>query len=245
MRIAQCLLLIGLLPALAQAQVVSDRPDVAEGPAVVGRGVFQIETGLARERNGAGERTYTTPTLLRYGAFDTVELRLETDGRMSAPSGRGYGDVGIGAKWHLQDGGEDSPAIGLEVKVDLATGSRAFRGQGSRPALLLATEWELSPEFSLSVMPGVIRDRDDSGAAFTAAIMAVSLDKEWTEQLHSFVELSAPQIAGSRHGGTQASVNLGVTYALSKELQIDTALFRGLNKRTPDIYWTVGLSARF
>lgn len=245
MRFAQCLLLICLFPAFAHAQVVSDRPDAAEGASVVGRGVFQIETGFAQERNSARERTNSTPTLLRYGAFDTVELRLETDGRIAAPTARGYGDMAIGAKWHLFDGDKDGPAIALEGKVELATGSRAFRGQGSRPSLLLATEWELSPEYSLSIMPGISRDRDDSGAAFTAAILAVSLDKEWAEGLHSFVELSLPQIARTRYGGTQATIDVGVTYAVSKDWQVDTALFRGMNKKTPDIYWTVGLSARF
>jgi len=32
---------------------------------------------------------------------------------------------------------------------------------------------------------------------------------------------------------------------LSNNWQIDAALARGLNKNTPDLAWTVGLSARF
>src|SRR4051812_5398916 len=161
MRFVQCLLLILLCPVAAQAQVVSDRPDAADGPNILPRGVFQIETGLASERDSARERTRSTPTLLRYGAFDTVELRLETDGRISAPTARGYGDVAIGAKWQLQDGEKGEPALALIGQLEMATGSRALRGQGNRPSLLLATEWELSPAWSLTVTPGVIRDRND------------------------------------------------------------------------------------
>jgi hypothetical protein len=245
MQLAQRLLFILLLPACAHAQIVSDRPDAAEGSGVLGRGVVQIEAGLAAERNGAGERTTSTPTMLRFGLSDNVDLRLETDGRMGSPSGHGFADVTVGAKWRLQEGGKDSPALALIGQVGVPSGSRQFKGQGYRPSLLLATEWELSSDLTLAVMPGAVRDRDDNGAAFTAGILAVSLDQEWTEQLHSFIELSAPQIATARHGGTMATLNAGLTYALSKLWQIDTALFRGLNKRTPDLYWTVGLSHRF
>jgi hypothetical protein len=245
MRLASCLLLICLSPALVQAQVVSDRPDAAEGTTVLPRGAFQVEAGLAIERDRSREYTRSTPTLLRYGAFETVELRLETEGRLSAPAAHGMADMAVGAKWHLMDGENGEPAIALVGNIALATGARAFRGQGSRPSLLLATEWELSPDMSLSLMPGLVRDADDSGNHFVAGILAISLDKEWTEEFHSFIELSAPQIARTRYGGTQATVNAGVTYAVSKQLQLDTAVFRGLNKRTADLYWTVGLSTRF
>jgi hypothetical protein len=245
MQLAQRLLLICLFPTLAHAQIVSDRPDAAEGTGVLGRGVFQIEAGIAVERDRAGDRTTSTPTLLRYGISNDIDLRLETEGRMNSPSGRGFADVSVGAKWRLQEGGKDAPALALIGQVDLPSGSRAYKGQGYRPSFLIATEWELSPEMTLAVMPGILRDRDDSGSAFTAGVFAISLDTEFTEQLHGFVELASSQIARGRHGGTMATFDVGVTYTLSKDWQVDTAFFKGLNRRTADLNWTVGLSRRF
>jgi hypothetical protein len=88
-------------PAMAAGEepIVTDRPDFVESSQVVGKGRLQIETSLAAERDRAGgatERTTSTPTLLRIGASDSIELRLETDGRMHAWSGEagGHGRTG-------------------------------------------------------------------------------------------------------------------------------------------------------
>jgi hypothetical protein len=107
-------------PALAQEKqepLVSDRPDLVETSEVVGKGRFQIETGVLVERERSADergRTYTTPTLLRVGLSDTVELRLESEGRTiehsrDKASGErstiaGYADTSIGFSWHVQDG---------------------------------------------------------------------------------------------------------------------------------------------
>ena len=76
--------LLSALPLLALAddkdQIVTDRPDFVESSNVVGAGRFQIETSFALDRNkanGIKERTYSTPTLLRFGINDTIEARLE------------------------------------------------------------------------------------------------------------------------------------------------------------------------
>lgn len=94
-------------------KIATDRPDFVESSDVVGKYRFQIETSVALERNkedGFKERTFSTPTLLRYGVSDNLELRAETDGRLVARTDdlvagtrvteRGYGDLSLGVKWH-------------------------------------------------------------------------------------------------------------------------------------------------
>lgn len=88
-------------------QIATDRPDFVGSSDVVGKGRFQVETSFARERDGSGAQrlhTTSTPTLLRAGVPDTLELRVESDGRMHAWDGsgshRGYADASIGVKWH-------------------------------------------------------------------------------------------------------------------------------------------------
>jgi hypothetical protein len=251
--------LCGLAPLAAHAAdddtIVTDRPDFVESSQVVGKGRAQVETSILLERDrhdDTRERTLSTPTLLRFGVSDTLELRLETDGRVVArttdlPSGArstmaGYADTSFGVKWHLADQQDLAPSVGVLVHADLPSGSSALRGAGVRPSLRFSAEWELPAEMSLGVMPGIALERNDAGARYSHGIFGIVLGKGWTERLRGFVELAAPHIARSSNGGTQATFDVGAAYLLSARCQIDTMLSRGLNRRTPDLSWTFGLS---
>jgi hypothetical protein len=247
---------IALCAAGAQAQdkIESDRPDFVESSKVVGKGRFQFEAGLLYERErdaGTRERTLSTPTLLRFGIAETLELRVETDGRMnrhSTEEGRrtsaaGYGDTALGLSWHVLDGGEGRPSVAVLASAEFDSGSRAFRGDGVRPALRVAGEWELPNEMTLGVMPGIGVERDEGGR-YRYGMLGVVLEKEFGERWSGFAEVALPHIARSRHGGTEASFDIGAAYFLSKDVQLDAMLSRGLNSRTPDVAFTIGLSIR-
>ncbi|MBS0444977.1 MAG: transporter [Proteobacteria bacterium] len=123
----------------ADEAIVTDRPDFVESSDVVGRGRFQIETGYQSGRTSSGgltTRTRTTPTLLRIGVGETVELRAETDGfaHQSAdgqPSASGFSDWSLGAKWHMRDGDEEHgmPSIGWLLHADLDEHGKSFRAR--------------------------------------------------------------------------------------------------------------------
>ena len=89
--VAVSLLLFGSA-ALAQTQspqaglINPDRPGIADGSAVVGRGIFQIEAGLERDHD-AGDRSIATPLLLRYGVNKAFEMRVEGNGYVHAKAG--------------------------------------------------------------------------------------------------------------------------------------------------------------
>jgi hypothetical protein len=234
-----------------------DRPDVTESSKVVGKGRFQIETGVEwdRQRDAAlHERTVTTPTLLRIGVGESTELRIETDGRTivhdSFPgTGQrevtaGYADTELGLKWQLAEQNGKQPSLGVLLHAALPSGSRDLRGHGLRPSLLLAADWELAGGYSLSVMPGLGTDSDDDGARYGYGVLAASLSKEFKERLHGFVEVATPQIARAAHGGTQALLDFGVAYLVNKDVQVDAMVVHGLNKRTPDVGLGFGLSVR-
>jgi hypothetical protein len=252
-----------VLPLLAHAaddkdQIATDRPDFVESSNVVGAGRFQIETSFALERNkadGVRERTYSTPTLLRIGIGDTLEARIETDGRMRLVSDdlatgkrqteNGYADVSLGLKWHVADEQGMRPSLGVLAHVDLDSGSAAFRAPGKGGSLRLAAEWELPNDFGLGVMPGIVWQHNDRGERYTSGVFGIVLGKDLNERSRVFVEYAAPQIASSRNGGTLSTFDFGGSYLLTDSVQVDTAVSRGLNRNTPDWSWTVGLSIRF
>lgn len=246
-------------PAWAEDEpIATDRPDFVESSDVVGKGRVQIETSLAWERDrfgGTKARLSSTPTLLRIGLADTWELRLETDGRLRLRSeeagmttrARGWSDLSVGIKWHQRDGDEEAgtPGLGWLLHVDMDSGSGAFRGQGLRPSLRFVAEWEFAGGWSAGLMPGIYRDRNEDGGHFTGAILAGVVGKSLTEQLRAFVEVSGQQLTSARNGGSVVTLDAGLAYLLDRNLQVDMAVSRGINRNAPDLGWTIGLSARF
>lgn len=238
-------------------QIVTDRPDFVESSDVVGKGRFQIETSFALERDqtgGARQRTYSTPTLLRVGVGDTLELRIETDGRMrvvtdvaghGASTENGYADTALGVKWHALDARGALPSVGVLAHVDLDSGSGPFRAPGKGGSLRLAAEWDLPGDYALGVMPGLASQRNDAGARFSSGIFGIVLGRAWSERLRTFVEYSAPRIARAHDGGSLTTFDLGAAWLLSDAAQLDTALSRGLNRTTPDWSWSAGFSIKF
>jgi hypothetical protein len=235
--------------------IVTDRPDFVESSNVVGKGRVQVETSVLAERNRnelSRDTTLSTPTLLRVGAGDSWELRLETDGRTVARSTdtlsgersviAGYADSSVGVKWHLADEQGAAPSLAVLAHADLPSGSRALRGEGVRPSLRVAAEWDLPADLSLGVMPGIAVDRNAQGERYRYGILGVVLGRELSERSRGFIEVAAPQIARAADGGTVATFDVGAAWLLSRSCQLDTMLSRGLNRRTPDLSWTVGLS---
>jgi len=257
--VAACTL--AALPAHAgdDEPISTDRPDVVESSQVVGKGRVQIETSVQWERqrgDGARVETLSTPTLLRIGAGERLELRVETDGRQRIRSSdsagvdrvSGYADSAVGIKWHVADqqgeGLAGRPSMAWLVHADLPSGSRVLRGHGVRPSLRLAAEWELGDGYGVGVMPGVALESDEAGKRYGFGILAATLGKEFNERVRGFVELAASQIARAAHGGTEATFDTGLTYLINKDCQLDLALARGLNRRSPDLRLGAGLSVR-
>jgi len=253
-----CLLPLGACAAPDDDAIASDRPDFVDSSAVVGKHRFQIETGVATERDkadGMRDREDSTPLLLRYGVSDDWELRLETDGRLRATSDDlaagsrsrviGYADVSVGAKWHVRDAAGAWPALGLVGSWDLDTGSRPLRAQGKGGTLRLGAEWDLPGDLNLGLVQGLAWQHRDDGQRFISALFGIALEKSWNERFSTFIEYSARQIARARDGGSVSTFDIGAGWLLGKSVRLDTALSRGINRNAPDWNWTAGVSLRF
>jgi hypothetical protein len=244
------MLLCAGLTARADDAISPDRPDFTNGPDVMAAGRFQIETSGAWQRDkadGLTTRLRSTPTLLRLGVGHDLELRLDTDGwqRQSNPAASGRGDLAVGFKWLMQDGDEARPGMGWLFEVKTPSGSGPFKGRGLRPTLSLLTQWELPAGYSLGTMAGLVTDRNDADQRYTAALLSASLGIPLGQGLHGFAEIAGQQLASTRNGGNLVTAGTGVAWQATNDVQLDTAVFRGLNRNTPDWAWTVGLSLRF
>lgn len=252
-----------LVSAAAAAQDVealsTDRPDFVESSDVVGQGVFQVETSLSFERdrsNGIASRTRSTPTLLRYGISEDVELRIESDGLVrqtvsdaaTTSTRSGSADTSLGAKWHLRaaDEATGQPGLAVLAHVDLDSGSSAFRGAGKVPSLRFVAEWALPGDASFGVMPGVFYGKDDASRnRFWGGILAATYSRPLGKSTRGFVEIAGQELRRNRYGGNVVTFDTGVMYAIDSETQIDFSINLGLNDHSPDRTLSIGFSRRF
>jgi hypothetical protein len=263
-RMAACLITLatGFSWTLAIAAdddgIATDRPDFVESSSVVGKGVVQIETSLAHERDkrdGVKTTLRSTPTLLRYGIVQDFELRLESDGLLSqnvsgpaiSARDRGTADMSLGVKWHFADGNETQgrPALALLAHLDIDSGSAAFRGPGKVPSVRITSEWELADDASFGVMPGLAYAKDDgTGKRYWSGILAATYSRPLTGPVRGFVEIAGQELRSKRYGGNVVTFDTGITWALDRDTQLDLSINLGLNKNTPDRAMALGFSRR-
>jgi hypothetical protein len=231
----------------ARAQIATDRPDFVESSATVGAGRVQIETSVALARDG-GLRSWSTPSLVRVGIGDRLELRAESDllvhDRSGGASSSGLADLSLGAKWAAADDAGGGPGVAILVHADLPTGSQEWRGEGVRPSVRAVLEQELPNDFAVGLMPGVLANRG-VGGHYAAGILGVVLGRSWTDRFRSFVELGLEQIARERDGGTMGSWNVGGALLLDDDTQLDAALAFGATSTSTPFALAFGFSRRF
>lgn len=250
MRLALLLLLAAGTAARADDAISPDRPDFTNGPDVLAAGRFQIETSGAWQRDraeGLTTRLRSTPTLLRLGLGHDFELRLDSTGslRQGNPDASGRGDLGLGFKWQWQEGDANRPGLGWLFDLQTPTGSGPFKGHGLRPSLNFLAQWELPAGYSLGTMAGLLVDRNDADQRYTAGVLSASLGIPVNDKLRGFAEIAGQRLTSARNGGNVVTLGTGLAWQVTGDAQLDAAVFRGLNRSTPDWACTVGLSLRF
>jgi hypothetical protein len=131
--------------AVAQdVEFTADRPGASTGPAVVGLGVAQLEQGMAAANDGGSMQYTLSNTLLRYGLFEGVEVRLGGDALLyeDAFDWRGaFSGLSVGTKIRCYEGSGFVPAISLMATLSVPhTGSAGFVTDHLAPSLHLLFE---------------------------------------------------------------------------------------------------------
>ncbi len=241
--------------AVAADYISSDRPGIADSSEVLDAGQMQIETGLQRETRRAGdppERNVLLPTLLRFGAAEGWEIRLESDvhgwmKQSDAPSGRAQAvaPASLGFKYRLQDADGPRPSLGAIARVSPPSGTKSLRTQHTTADLRLAADWELGSQWSLNPNVGLALDEDDQGRRFGAGLLAVTLSYRPAPALELFVD-AASQRPASKGGRTAVVYDAGLAYLVSRDLQVDVSVgARGKGSTPPRSFLAAGLSFRF
>ena len=226
-----------LVFAQEEVEFTADRPGASTGPSVVGQGVIQLEQGIQYDGDGgAGTFTFSN-TLLRYGLFDAMEIRLGGDGFMYRPEGqlKGYkpafSGLSIGTKIKCFEGQGAIPAV--SVLADFAvpcTASKGFNTDHLAPSLYLLFENPVNDWLSVGYNLGAEWDGNLPNATTFAA---VCLGFTATENLGCFIE--SYNYFGAF--GNVYAMDFGFNWMVGRKVQLDLAA--NMDLRNPAQCWSI------
>jgi hypothetical protein len=232
--------------------MVTDRPGQTNGPFAVAPGHLQIETGVVNY-------TYDHGTSLhRLDLFSQTEFRvgLVPDGEFDlvinpyswqAQAGQltsGFGDTTLQGKWCLWGSAASPTAFGLIPFVTLPTGRQALGAGGTEGGVAFPFVATLPAGFGLGIMPGIAAIRYPGGGYYTQVTASISLEHDIVENVSVFGEFAAA-LDAAHPGEWVGSVDFGLAYLITNDLQLDVGLNVGVTRAAPDVNPFLGLSIRF
>ena len=249
---AGALILAVATPAPAQdappaPPILPANDDVTDGTDTTDTGLLQVELGGVFTRTDASTRTGGTPLLLRYGAFDWLEVSAGTDGyltqRARAGATSGLGNTLIGARVRLFAARGGLPILSVLPTVVLPTASRT-KGLGSGDtdaAIAVISGRDLPGRSHVDLSYGAASIGDGEGGrlaqhnAFVSGTLGVT--PAWSPGI-TLTWLSRQDAATGR--ALLLSADSVVT--LSRRLAVDVSVVAGLNRAAPDVEISAGLS---
>jgi Putative MetA-pathway of phenol degradation len=227
--VAAVLIALVSLPALAQqAEPISaDRPGLADGSAMVGKGVVQLETGVTLEGD---EESVTLPTLLRFGLSERFELRIESDVAGWSSGSSDIAPVAAGFKLRLTRG---SIPLSIIAGVQPPSGGGRLRTDDLESEARLVSDIDLGHDLSLTPNLGISLV-EGSGAT---AVFAMTLGKQ-VGRAQPFVDFETRKDA--------VIADAGVAWIVRPDTQLDVSGGVAVTGHEyPDWFIAAGFSRRF
>jgi hypothetical protein len=245
--------------------MTTDRPDITETPITVNAGHVQIEStilGFSRSRRdsqGAIADTYELATTnVRIGLTHNVEAGFvwqpygvaRTHGGAGGDT-RQSGIGGLELRGKINLWGNDtfdkpgSSALALLPFVVLPTDRHNGIGPEFREGgLIVPYAVKLTDKVGLGINAGVSWLKDDAASGYHAEYLAsASLGVEWSEALGAYYEVAGRFRTDDR--GDEVVLGTGITYRLSKNVQLDAGVNFGVTPAADRINPFVGLAVRF
>lgn len=233
----------------APTPLSTDRPDFTEAVDAVGAGRLQIESGYTFTRERSTDTHGFPETLVRFGVLDRVELRFEWAGwnwiDAGGPGARddGHNDISIGAKVAVLEQDGLIPALSVIARTSIPTGEPGIGADDFEPEGKLVWAYDVTEGLSLSGNLNLALPVSDRGRYFEPAA-SVSLAFDLTDMIGAYVEYFGFYPV-DRGGPARHSVNTGLTFLLTPDLQLDLRIGAGLSDAADDLFAGAGISVRF
>ncbi|MFZ4106597.1 transporter [Flavobacterium sp.] len=223
--------------------IQADRPDQTETPAIVPKGMFQVETGFTFQKNDAFSKSFSLPTTLwKYGVNDNFELRLITEFDSEIVDNEkwnGLAPIYIGFKVKLAEEKGVIPKTSFIAHIGLPNAaSSKYKTDYFAPEFRFVMQHTLSEKFSLSYNLGA---EWDGFTAQTTFLYTLTTGYSINEKLGYYIEIFgfAPQNKKANH-----NLDGGFTYLINNNFMVDLSSGIGLTNNAPLHYFACGFSIR-
>lgn len=245
-------------------EMTTDRPDKTESPFTLDAGHFQIEMDLvthSRDHDtsqGADtqlQRWAIAPVNLKVGLLNSVDLQVVIDtyehvrveDRLTGAVDRraGFGDVTTRLKWNLfgNDGG--SVALGVMPFVKFPTSQDQLGNNSVEGGLIVPVAFQLPAGFDLCLMTEFDFLRDDVGRGHHVDfINTATISHDLVGKLGAYLEFFS-LVSSDSSNDWQGSVDIGLTYAITADGQLDAGVNLGVTDSADDVNPFLGISWRF
>jgi hypothetical protein len=240
----------GAFGQTTKPEIVTDRPDQTEAPALVPMGGIQVELGTVIENDAVDDTKVTNYTyataLVKYGINDHIELRLITEylgqrvkfNESNINKIDGASPLALGVKIKIADEEKFWPQAAFIGHINLKTGSSEFAPDYTAADFRFTFAHTLSEKFSLSYNLGAEWDGETPEAAF---LYTLSLGYAITDKLGAYLESYSffPEDNQADH-----RIDAGITFKITSVVQWDMSGGLGLNDIAPDSFLSTGISFR-
>jgi hypothetical protein len=243
-------------------EFATDRPDRTESPFTVDAGHFQVEmdflTYIYQRKDGGGvEETVKTlaiaPFNLKVGLLNNVDLQIvtlpynfqwtrdHTTGRKTTASG--FGDILLRCKMNLWGNDGGSTAFAMMPVIKFPTNQDDLGNRAVEAGIILPLAIQLPGDWGLGTMVQVNYVQDSESSDYHAEVIeSITVGHDIIGKLAGYVELFS-NLSSERHASWIATFDVGLTYALSRNVQLDAGINIGLTEEALNPF--IGLSVRY
>jgi hypothetical protein len=239
-------------------ELSTDRPDQTESPYTVDAGHWQIEFDFANYTydSDAGVRTRTlnvAPVNVKLGLTNTTDLqfiydsytreRVRTAGVTTTTDD--WGDLTLRLKQNLwgNDGGDTALAVMPFIKLPLKTGDAG--NDLVEGGIIIPLAVSLPAGWGMGLMTEIDWLADATGnGRHVEWLNTITFSHDITERLGGYVEFVSVH---SEESGAEwvAQADIGLTYAISDDIQLDGGCNFGVTDAAPDVQPFIGLTLRY
>ena len=247
-------------PIAAMRELTPDRPDKTESPYTVDAGHFQVEMDFANftydRTDGVTTRAWNiAPINLKVGLLNNADLQLIFDSYLHVrtedrPAGTtttqsGVGDLTARLKINLwgNDGGQT--AFGLLPFVKFPTSTDQLGNHAVEGGIIFPLAVKLPAGFDLGLETAVSFLQNASDTRYHEEfINSITVGHTIIGDLGGYVEFFS-SISTERHSTWVGTVDVGLGYALTRNVQLDCGCNFGITRAADDLNPFAGITVRF
>lgn len=243
----------------ALREMSTDRPDKTESPYTVDAGHVQVELEIVaytRDRDaGLRAETFTIASMnLKLGVTRSTDLQLVFGGYIrqtvtaktrdrTRDTTRGVGDVTLRLKHNLWGNDGGPTALAVMPFVTLPTAGNDLGTQAAEFGLIVPLAISVARGIGVGLMTEIDFAKDEGGYQ-PSFVNSATVAFDLTERLGLYTELFTERSV-ARRSRWVVTGDVGLTYAVSPDVQLDAGVNLGLTDAADDLALFVGVSRRF